>query len=553
MPELAPILDFLRAQPVFTLFVVIGCGYVIGNIRIAGISLGAVTGTLLIGIVLGSFGFRITPAAQSVGFAVFIFAVGYQAGPHFVEILKADGLRYLTLAAVVAGIGVAAALVAGWLLELPPGGTAGLMSGALTTTPALAAAQNAVRDGIAVLPAGTDAEQVIVEIGTSYAVTYVVGMLGLILAVRLLPRVAGFDLAEEARKLDLAAGARAIPRLQARAYRVSNARFLNRAIGELAREYWDGFAVVRLRRSGQWLELQPAHTLQSDDELCVYGDGRLFRSGLEWVGEEIAVPDDFEQSTVLTQVVVARREAVGVPLVDLRLSPQHGLVVVQVRREGLILPLEPGLVLQRGDVLGVVGSRDNASALAGRVGPVEADPSHTDMMAFAFGIAAGSVIGVLTITVGGVPLGLGTAGGLLAAGIVTGWLSSVRPSIGKFPLAARWVLMEFGLLLFICGVGLQSGSGIVATLQSTGVELVLAAIVVVLMPVIGGYLFGRKVLRLSPVVLMGALTGAMTSGPALSLVTTEARSAAPVIGYSGTYAFASILLAVAGTLVMLIA
>lgn len=551
MPDLESIADFLRAQPTFTLFAVIGCGYLIGNIRIAGVSLGAVTGTLLIGIVLGRFGFRITPAAQAVGFAIFIFAVGYQAGPRFVEILKSQGLRYLALAVVVCGIGVGTALLAGSILDLPPGGTAGLMSGALTTTPALAAAQNAVRDGIAVLPAGTDADQVIAEIGTSYAITYIVGMLGLILAVRLLPRVTGIDLAEEARKLDLASGNRAIPQLQARAYRVTNPTYLNRVVEELAGELWDGFAVVRLRRQGHWLDLRPGHTLHSDDELCVFGEARLYRSGFERVGEEIAVPDDFVEPSVLTRVVVARREAVGVRLLDLRLALQHRLVVVQVRRDGLILPLEPQLALERGDVLSVVGSRENVFALAGTVGPVEADPSHTDMMAFAFGIAAGSVLGLLSVTVGSVPLGLGTAGGLLIAGIVTGWLSSVRPSIGKFPLAARWVLMEFGLLLFICGVGLQAGSGIVETFQRSGIGLVLAAVVVVSAPVIGGYVFGRKVLKLSPVVLMGALTGAMTSGPALSLVTSEARSAAPVVGYSGTYAFASILLAVSGTLVML--
>ena len=553
MPELESMLNFLRAQPVFTLFGVIGCGYLVGNIRIAGISLGAVTGTLLIGILLGRFGFRITPAAQAVGFAIFIFAVGYQAGPRFIEIVKSDGLRYLALAVVVVGIGVATALTAGWLLELPPGGTAGLMAGALTTTPALAAAQNAVRDGIAVLPAGASAEQVIGEIGTSYAIAYLVGMVVLILAIRLLPRVAGFDLAQEARKIELATSHRPIPQLQARAYRVTNPSFLNRAIEELAGELWDGFAVVRLQREGQWRELQKGHTLQRDDELCVYGEVGLFRGGFERVGEEIAVPDDFGRSTVLTQVVVARRGAVGVPLAELRLSPQHGLVVVQVRRDGLILPLEPSLVLQRGDVLGLVGPREHVSALAGHVGPVEADPSHTDMMAFAFGIAAGSVLGLVSITVGGVPVGMGSASGLLIAGIVTGWLSSARPSIGKFPLAARWVLMDFGLLVFICGVGLEAGSGIVETLQRSGVDLVLAAVVIVVMPVIGGYLFGRKVLRLSPVVLLGALTGAMTSGPALSLVTTEARSAVPVLGYSGTYAFASILLAICGTLVMLIA
>jgi len=553
MPDLETLLNFLRAQPTFTLFVVIGCGYLVGNIRVAGINLGAVAGTLLIGIALGRFGFRITPAAQSVGFAIFIFAVGYQAGPRFVEVLKSQGLSYLALASVVCGAGVGTAVIAGWILDLPPGGTAGLMAGSLTTTPAVAAAQNAVREGIAVLPVGIDAEQVILEIGTSYAITYVVGMIGLIVAVRLLPRVAGFNLAEEARKVDLATSNRAVPQLQARAYRVTNPSFLNRVVEELAGELWDGFAVVRLRRQGQWLDLRPGHTLQSDDELCAFGEARLFRGGFARLGEEIAVPADFVQPAALTRVVVARREAVGVPLADLRLSLQHRLVVAQVRRDNLILPLEPQLVLQRGDVLDVIGPRENATALAGRVGPVEADPSHTDMMAFAFGIAAGSLLGLLGITVGGVPLGLGTAGGLLAAGIVTGWLSNIRPDIAKFPLAARWVLMEFGLLIFICGVGLQAGSGIVETFQRTGIELVLAAVVVVVMPLIVGYAFGRKVLGLPPVVLMGALTGAMTSGPALNLVTTEARSETPVVGYSGTYAFASIFLATAGTLVMLIA
>ena len=119
------------------------------------------------------------------------------------------------------------------------------------------------------------------------------------------------------------------------------------------------------------------------------------------------------------------------------------------------------------------------------------------------------------------------AGGLLAVGIFVGSLNATRPTVGKFPDAARWVLMEFGLIIFIVGVGLQAGGGIVETFATAGVELLLAAAVTVTAPVLLGYLFGRKVLNLPPLVLMGALTGAMTSAAALSLVNSEAKSAVP--------------------------
>ena len=248
-------IDFLRAQPVVTLFLVLGLGYLIGRIRIAGISLGALTGTLLISLVLGRYGFRISEAAQAVGFALFIFAVGYQAGPHFVEILKTQGLRYLALSIIVAGLAYLTTVLAAALLDLPTGGAAGLFAGALTTTPALAAAQEAVRSGIAVIPEGLGREQVISNIGTSYAITYIVGTLGVIVALRLLPRVAGIDLAQEAQKMETASTTReATIQLQARAYRVASPEFCAAPLSELAKKYSDGLAVVRLRRDGQWTE-----------------------------------------------------------------------------------------------------------------------------------------------------------------------------------------------------------------------------------------------------------------------------------------------------------
>jgi len=552
MTSVQPVLDFLRGQPVITLFLALAAGYAVGRVKVAGFSLGAVAGTLLVSLVLGRYGFRISVGGQAIGFAMFIFAVGYQAGPRFIEVLKTQGLRYFVLAIFVAGVGFITAAIAGKWLALPPGGTAGLLAGALTTTPTLAAAQEAVRTGVAAIPAGANPEHVIATIGSSYAITYIVGLLGVITAVRLLPRILRIDLESEARKLAGAAQSENVVQLQARAYRLTSDEFCRPTLAELARQFWDGLAVVRLRRAGAWLKLAPEDHLQVGDEVYGYGDASFFRRGIDRLGDEIPMLAEVELAASSTHVVVARRQAVGRTLGELDLARQKGLVVVEVRRDGLALPIGRYLQLERGDVLSVVGPASAVSTLGETLGPVEASAIETDMMTFALGIAIGSAVGLLSITIAGVPLGLGAAGGLLAAGIATGWLNSSRPTVGKFPEAARWILMEFGLLIFICGVGLQAGGQIVETFTQSGTALIVAAVFVVTLPIVSGYAFGRMVLGIEPVLLMGALTGAMTSAPAFGLVSSEAKSAVPALGYTGTYAFANVILTVAGTLVMLL-
>jgi len=139
------VVEFLRGQPVIVLFLLLGLGHLLGRIKVVGFALGPIAGTLLIAIVLGNFGFRITPGAQAVGFALFIFSVGYQAGPRFIEVLKAQGLKYFALTLFVVGIGFLLAWLAGSVLALPIGASAGLLAGALTSSPTLAAAQDAGR------------------------------------------------------------------------------------------------------------------------------------------------------------------------------------------------------------------------------------------------------------------------------------------------------------------------------------------------------------------------------------------------------------------------
>ena len=544
------ILQSLHGQPVIVLFLLIGFGYLFGRIKVAGLAFGPITGVLLASIVLGSFGFRISPGAQAVGFALFIFSVGYQAGPRFLEVLRAQGLQYFALAVFVVVVGFVTTWLAGVVLHLPHGGSAGLLSGALTSSPALAAAQDAVRSGLVDLPAGSTAETVLASIGSSYAISYVVGTLGIVAIVSVFPKIIGLDLAAEAQRLEKPIEQDVSEPLQARAYRVQNEEFSRATLGELTQHMWDGLAVVRIRRASAWISQVPEEHLRIGDELYAYGYAKFFRGGIDRAGPEIPILSETELSATQRHVVIARRGAVGETLRKLDLAHRYGLLVCEIRRDGHRLPIARDLVLKRGDVLTVVGPTWGIKALPETLGPLEANPVETDMMTFAFGVALGAGLGLLSTTVGGIPLTLGMAGGLLLLGIAVGWLNSTRPTVGRFPDAARWVLMEFGLLVFIAGVGLNAGSGMLDTLRHSGIGLIIAAAVVVTLPLSLGYVFGRRVLKLDPVLLLGALTGAMTSGPALSLLTKEAQSPLPALGYTGTYALASILLTLAATLLM---
>ncbi len=545
------LLDFLRQQPGFGLFLVLALGHLIGRIRIGIFSFGPVAGVLFAGIVFGRMGFSMRPGVQAVGFAVFIFSVGYQAGPRFVDVIRADGARYFLLAAFVTGSGIALTYLWSWLMQLPLGSAAGLLAGGMTSSSTLAAAQEAVRSGNVAPPPGVTADQLIGNITTTYAITYIFGLTGLIAVIKLLPVVLRIDLVGDARKLEHRSSIGAtVTDIRSRGYRVTNPAFCRMTAAELREKYWDRLSATYLYRDGRLIPLEAGEHLRPGDELYVRGELSQFLQGLADIGEEIPVPREVGLAAEVAQVIVARRQIVGRCIEELDLSRRLGLVVTGVRRERIPIPVSPDQRLKRGDVLTVMGPSDRIAELNSEIGPVEEDIVQTDMLTFAGGIAVGLLFGLVSIPVGGVSIGLGSAGGLLASGILVGLLNATRPTIGKFPDAARWIFMEFGLLIFMTGVGLSAGADVVETLRQAGPNLVLAGATVALVPVCGGYVFGRMLLGMEPVLLLGALTGSMTSGASLKIVTDAAKSSAPALGYTGCYAFANVLLTLTGTLMM---
>ena len=547
------IIDTLHAQPVLTLFLILGVGYLIGGLRISSFSLGPVAGVLFAGLFLGHFDFRMSPGAQAVGFSLFIFSVGYQAGPRFLDVVRTDGLKYFLLAVVIAATGFTMAVIATKLLELTPGTSAGLLAGGLTSSPTLAAAQEALRSGQVSPPAGITADAMIGNVATGYAITYIFGLAGLIAIIKLLPQILHIDLEKEAKKLEAAdeSTTKSQPKnVAARIYRVSNAEIIKAPVKQIREKYWDKISVSKVRRNNTFIDLLPDEFLQLGDELHILAPVEYFTQTVSKIGEEITPETSTTQYTETAQIVVINKKAVNKTLQELDIARKYGVLLTGVSRMRIEVPRTTNLTLHRGDILTVAGPNENVDLLGEELGHVERKIAETDMVTFAFGITFGVLLGLLSIKVGQISIGLGSAGGLLASGILIGYLRSIYPVFGRMPDAARWILMEFGLLLFMAGVGLRAGGDIIETFAKAGPALVLAGIVVTMSPILVGYFFGRKVLKIPPVLLFGGITGSMTSGASLSVVTKAANSSVPTLGYTGAYAFANVLLTVAGSIIL---
>ena len=548
------LLSFLNGHLDITFFLVLGVGYLIGKLRFGTVTLGSVAGVLFAGLLFGYFGFTISGAAQMIGFSLFIFSVGYQAGPGFAAVLKQDGLKYFALAVVVASTGFAVAALWAYFLTLPPGMSAGLLSGGLTSSPTLAAAQDAVQSGGVTMQEGWSKAQLIENMSMGYAVTYIFGLVGLIMVIQYLPKLLGIDLVSEAEKFTSMKEGRpgsAFPdNVVLRAYRVTDPKIETMTLDTLRNRYWDRRSVVKVKRDNGFYPLDEKG-LKVGDEIVVLGPRKYVAEQISKVAEEI-VPDwKAEDLQDTAQIVVENDTVIGQTLEALAIHRRFGLMLMDIRREGKHLDFDEDTVLKKDDVLTVTGPSRQIEVMGEYIGHLERDGVETDMVTLAFGIVTGLLLGTLSIAIGGVSVGLGSAGGLLVSGILIGYRRSIKPTFGQLPEATRWFLMEFGLLVFMAGVGMRAGSGILDTIAQNGLVLVVAGICVTVIPILAGYLFGSKVLKISPALIFGAITGAMTSGAALSVVIKEAKSPVPALGYTGTYAFANVLLVIAGSLIML--
>ena len=545
-------LALLHNQAGLMIFVVLGLGYVIGNLKIGSFSFGPVAGVMFAGLFFGNFGFRISTEEQVIGFALFIFSVGYQAGPGFVEVLKKDGVKYFLLSLSVSLSGFALAWFWAYELELPEGMSAGILAGGLTSSPTLAAAQDAIQSGVVRVTEGMTREQIIDNIAMGYAMTYIIGLVGLIMTIRYLPMLLKVDVVKAAHEFDmLSSREEDTLSIEQRFYVITSPEVSEYDYETLREKFWDSQAVIRVIRANEKYTVTEALPLVLGDKIEVIGSRAYFTNKLSAIAKEIHNDINFDMQEN-AQVVVSNSDIIGKKLATLNIARDFGLFVVNLRRKGVVIEDRSNALLQKDDTIQVLGPVKSIELFGDYIGHAQRESVESDMLVFTFGIAIGLVLGSLAVTIGGISIGLGSAGGLLASGLFIGYRRSVKPTFGQLPEATRWFMMEFGLLIFMAGVGLRAGGGIINALDDYGAMLLVAGLSITIVPVLISYAIARLVLKIPLALIFGAITGAMTSGAALSVVINEAKSPAPALGYTSTYAFSNVLLAIAGSLIMML-
>ncbi len=551
------ITTLLRDYPQILIFVALALGYAIGKIKVRGFSLGPTTGCLLAALVIGQVGVQVPDLVKTIAFAFFIFGIGYKVGPAFFGGLKLEGIHYLWIALIVACVGLAATLSLGVLLGFNPGTTAGLLSGAMTQSAVIGTAEGALSQLSVTAAQKTTYTS---DVAVAYAITYIFGTAGLIVALKLMPRVLGIDLKKEARTLEqqMSGGAEEPEpelfnwrkRLGLRVFKAENDRTIGKTVSQIEALFPHRVAIDKIRRHGKEIVVKPATVIKQGDIVDVVGYAPSLMKGEAILGPEHVIPASEDVIGETADIVVFNSQVVGKTLAELSKAYGHGLFLENATRQGHKLPLTSRTVIHRDDVLHVVGDRDDVERAAKSIGIIERPVIATDLITVGIGITIGTLIGLISLPLLGIPITLGVGGGVLISGLFFGWLRALHPTFGQVPEPSLWLFTDLGLNLFIVCVGLMAGPQAVAAIQSTGAALLLAGIVVTLLPMLAGLLFGYYVLKMNPVLLFGALTGAETCTAALNVIKEDIDSATPVIGYTVPYAIGNVLLTVWGAVIV---
>jgi len=544
------IVDLLKSHPELVLFLLLALSYLVGRIKLGKLKLGAPPGMLIAGLVLGALGFTIFPGIQTIGLFLFLYAVAFQAGPAFFSMIMADGLNYASLAAIATLVGFGLTYGAHLIFNFDPGISAGLLTGSLTTPAGLAAALDVIRAGEFALLPGLTREQILQNVNVTYALTFLVGDIAVILLCRSLPNVFGFDLRAEsfkAGKKNQIKEESPAPNwsLTLRAYEVQKTDVIGKTIADL--QQLSQCTVLAHKRNQSVLELQADNILQLGDRLAIWGKVEQQDLLDALMGAEVADEELRSAKIVNRDVIITQSAVIGKSLEELDITQQYACYPLRLLRSGIDLSLTPTVTLSRGDILTLSGPQIWLDKLASQIGFFEQEVNTTDLLTFSIGIIIGFLIGQISIKVGGIAIGLGTSGGLLLMGLILGYLRSTHPSFGRIPPATLWVFKELGLLLFLEGVGISAGQGLLA-MKSQGFIVLLCSVLISTLPVIIAFLFGLHYFKMNPALLLGAVTGSVTCTPAMSAVSDDAKSSIPTIGYAGTYAFATVLCAIAGSI-----
>jgi len=550
----------LRSYPELAIFLSLAIGFSVGSRKVAGFSLGNVTATLLAAVVIGQIGITVSPNVKAAFFIVFIFAIGYGVGPQFVSGLSKEGPRQIGFSVIVLIFCLLAPIVCAKVAGLDLGYAAGMYSGSQTISASIGVASDQIgRLGLSADQAKTFVNQI--PIG--YAVTYIFGTIGsAIILAQIGPKLLGVDLPQACKDYEKLMGGggasaeagvfSAYRRFELRAYEITAGSDL---IGKPVVTLLPGLRVFveRVRRGRAIIEADANTVLQAGDVAAFSGRREPIVENLGSHLREVQDPELLDLPAEIVDVFVTKKAVSGKTLLEVsELGWARGIYLRKITRSMVEIPVLPGTDIRRGDILTLVGSKRHVEIAIKELGYPDRPVEATDIAFLGAGIVLGGFVGALSYKVGGIPISLSTTGGSLLAGLVLGWLRTVRPLFGRIPGPSLWLMNTLGLNVFIAVVGITAGPGFVAGLKAVGISLFLWGIVATSVPLIIAVYIGRYVFKFHPAILFGACAGVRTTTAALGMIQEVAKSNIPALGYGMPYAVGNTVLTIYGMVIVIV-
>ena len=540
------------AQSIFVLALVAAAGTVLGKLRIFTVSVG-IAGVLFAGLIFGHFGVKIEPEvmhfARELGLLIFVYTIGLQLGPSFIASLRRQGLKLNLIAVLIVGSGVAVLLAMRHILHLPMAAAVGIYTGAVTNTPGLGAAQEALRGMPGIDPSLSSLP------GVGYAMAYPFGVVGIILsilAIRFFFRVA---LTREEKEIAAQEQGNVIP------LRTANLVVRNQNLDGMTLRQLDKFddskvTISRIASAQKVRVASPDDTIKVGDTLLAVGfpeDIEQLRVVVgEYSAEDLrAIPGPVSADRIL----VTHREVIGKSMRELQLNEWFGVTVTRVERNGVELIPAQSLTLQIGDILTVVGETENLEKTSKLLGNAPKELQHLDVLPMFVGIALGVILGSIPIMFPGLPAAakLGLAGGPLIMAMILSRIGKVGPLVWYMPPSSNLMLREVGIILFLSCVGLKAGDQFVETLiHGPGLVWMACGAVVTVVPLVLAGFIGRGLMKLNYLTLSGTMAGSMTDPPALAFANSMTDSNGPSLAYATVYPLTMLLRVVSAQLLILV-
>lgn len=515
--------------------VVIFIGIWLGKLKVAGISLG-ITWILFVGIIFSHFNMRMDPHAlhflKEFGLILFVYSVGLQVGPGFFASFKKGGVTLNLLAVMIVMLGVLITYIIYMVTGLPITTMVGILSGAVTNTPGLGAAQQAYFDM-------TGNEGTTIAMG--YAVAYPLGVIGIILAIILIRYIFRVNFEKESETIlnvqeEKAARATHVSIL------VKNPALFGMEVSEVANLIGKEFVISRVLHEDEGLEVAYSRThLQKDDKLFVIAASQDLNAIIAFIGEQIEMHrSDWEKldaNLISRRILITRSEINGKTLGQLHLRGGYGVNITRVNRAGVDLVAAPGLELQIGDRVTVVGTEKNARNVEAILGNSLRRLREPNLVPIFLGIALGILLGSIPFVFPGIPqpVKLGLAGGPLIVAILISRFGPHYKLVTYTTMSANLMLREIGISLFLACVGLDAGTGFVDTVADGGYTWIGYGFIITFIPLMIVGIVARMVYKMNYFTLMGLLAGSTTDPPALAYSNGVAGNDMPSVGYATVY------------------